>query len=427
MYCKLREGAVLSGVSTALPTPASSDCSSRGPHAASMPNQQFVQIRPGRAAPNSSEVVDYDMAVSSNSGAARKALSPPPSRASRTTSTRGGSPVRTKVSEDLARTGGASAFRSRSTGKSLGSRSSPQSPARSPDISPVRGGSPSAAQGSRQRSISLSRIQASQLEQQLKDSERARSDLEKQLQEERECASSDRAKLARLASRLSNLENSREVSSHLLEDNRVLREQLEVQAHQIQDLIEEIKKVREAAPPTKVVLSSSQERLTEENSRLRQELQESQVMLAKYTNELNQIMPGVELILTQYQKDSEKGPLAETMVAQLQHLGEKPFDADGGYFETPSMHELPPAPLPVASSSQQTAPRVASYAVDASELKDRPQPSQKGDREQKSRARSNGRPASRHSSLSPQPKPKYARAPPPALKSGGSRQGSRLR
>jgi len=434
MYCELREGLALSGASTAVPTPASSDCSSRGPYAASLSSQPFAKARPVRTVLHRSEasqqqqqqqqqqqIADRDVAVSSTSGVGRKAISPTRSRTSRT-ATRGNSPLRSQPSEEASRNGGPAVVRSRSLGKSVGSRSSPQSPERAPSISPIRSGSPSAVQGSRQRSVSNARTQVSQLEQQLKVSESARADLEKQLREERECATADRAKLARLGARLSNLENTREVSARLLEDNRVLREQFEVQGQQMQDLRKEIEKLRGAAPPPTVVLSSSQERLLEENARLRQELQESQVMLAKYTDELNQIMPGVELILTQYQKDNQKGSLSEAMAAQLQQHVESQIDQrEGGlYSASPSFYELPPAPFPTATSSQQSEPRTA-HAVEASAPRERP--AGKGARAPNARARSNGK--NRHASLSPQPT--YARAPPPALRSSCLRQGSRSR
>jgi hypothetical protein len=284
----------------------------------------------------------------------------------------------------------------------------------------------------------------SRLEQQLKESERAREALEKQLREERECAIADRAKLARLASRLSNLESNREVSSRLLDDNRLLREQFEVQEQRIQDLTAEVEKLRGTAPLPTVVMNSSQERLLEENARLRLELQETQVMLAKYTDELNQIIPGVELILTQYQRDNPKGFVSETMAAQLHQIPELHIDElEGLELSSSSVHELPPAPYPVANSSQQLEPRMA-FAVEAersqntsgqscrSQNASGQQPG-KGGRSTNPRPRSNGK-SSRHTSLSPHgrqsslsPQLTYARAPPPALKSSNLRQGARCR
>merc|ERR1719498_1812015 len=149
------------------------------------------------------------------------------------------------------------------------------------------------------------------LEKELKDSQHARAELEQKLGEERSRAVADRAQLSRLAARIEQLESSREVNAALLEDNRFLRAELEAEKSTVQELTQKLEIARGEAPPPTVVLSSSQEELLAENAKLRDDLKQSQIMLAKYTEELTMIMPDVELILTQWKSDNPKGASSE--------------------------------------------------------------------------------------------------------------------
>lgn len=176
--------------------------------------------------------------------------------------------------------------------------------------------------------------QVAALELQLQDSEHAHAQLQRHNEDQRRAAMADRAQLARLGERIQNVEGNREANAALLEDNRFLRAELEAEKLQVQELSQqlELMKGRQACPPT-VVFSSSHEQLMEENAKLRNDLQQSQMMLARYTEELSMIMPDVELILTQWK--------TETGTPALGSLG--------------CGRELPPAPRPVAASSQHAA------------------------------------------------------------------------
>jgi len=178
------------------------------------------------------------------------------------------------------------------------------------------------------------------LEKELQDSQRARAELEQQLDEERIRAVAEHSQLGRLAARLEQLESSRNVHTALLEDNHFLRAELQAEKSQVQELARLLELMKGEAPPPTVVLSTSQAQLQEENEKLRHDLQQSQIMLARYTEELSMIMPDVELILTQWKSDNNEGGSSVSAPPALV--------SSAGL-------ELPAAPRPVAASSQQAS------------------------------------------------------------------------
>lgn len=296
--------------STALPTPASSECSSAFSH------HQCATIAPqlsrtGPACSRSSKdmlqaqprTVSEDVELSKKGPAHNSVRTSSSSRGmSRSSSS--------KIVEEAS-------TRSRSNGKSR----QPLTPAKgkSDQIGPPRSLSPSGERSpvfprvSRTRascvppSVSALASQKLALEKELEESQSARAELEQKLEEESSRAMADRMQLARLASRIEQLESSREVNAALLEDSRFLRAELEAEKLQVEELTQQLELLKGEAPPPTVVLSSSQEGLLVENDKLRNELKQSQILLAKYTEELSMIMPDVELILTQWKADSVNG------------------------------------------------------------------------------------------------------------------------
>jgi len=125
------------------------------------------------------------------------------------------------------------------------------------------------------------------LEQSMEESERARSALERELQEERARAAADREQLAKLVARLERLEDTGEANSRLRDDNELLRTELEGHKLQMQQMRTKLEFLQRD-PPT-VVFSTAHDQLCEENAQLRRELKESQVMLITYTQELSKI------------------------------------------------------------------------------------------------------------------------------------------
>jgi len=314
--------------STALPTPASSDCSSGFSHAGFAPalaSRMKASCLSGYDCEATWARVPKDKVASMTEEAEpmRKVLGHP-TRTSGSTKPQPSS----KPTEEPDKRSGASSMRSRSAAKGNSQRlrssgSQPRTPGKS--LSPVRPPrsvspsgerSPAASHAARARgssvSLSVSALTSHNalLERELQESHHARAELEQKLDEERNRSSADRAQLARLAARIEQLESSREVprsevNAALLDDNRFLRAELEAEKLTVQELTQKLESLRGEVPSPTVIFSSSQEKLLEENEKLRSDLKQSQVMLAKYTEELSMIMPDVELILTQWKADNK--------------------------------------------------------------------------------------------------------------------------
>jgi len=388
---------------------------------------------------------------------------------SSTTATRPSLKAREEV-EKRFQVPGQSSTRSRSQGKSTGSRSQPRTPVQGKSFSPVRTVSPGAERGAEvsrnsrtrggmsatmSRNLSASTLSSRNtlLEKELKDSHNAHAELEQKLGEERSRAVADREQLAKLLCRIEQLESSREVNAALLEDNRFLRAELEAEKLEVQELNKQLECLRGETPPPTVVLSTAHQQLLQENAKLRSDLQQSQLMLAKYTEELQTIMPDVELILNQWKVDSHvKGP--DGAAAPLQRPAETGVDAtrlDGRgaslvhASSTGRSRDLPAGGPQAAVNSVQDAAEVDlrerqlsaltaaarsyQHAASASRPLQRPKSpttragaSQGSSRASGSRPRSAGRglaaAAGVRSSTSPQPRPVPAQ-----VRSGTGRQG----
>jgi len=171
------------------------------------------------------------------------------------------------------------------------------------------GGGPRRGNGGPSTSTSTLSARITLLEKELQESHHARAELEQKLAEERRRSVADRDQLAGLLARIEQLEGSREVNAALMEDNRFLRAELEAEKLQVQESAKQLERLRGETPPPTVVLSTAHQQLLQENAKLRGDLQASQQMLAKYTEELQLIMPDVELILNQWKVDNNiKGP-----------------------------------------------------------------------------------------------------------------------
>jgi len=473
--------------STAVPTPASSDCSSAFSHpGVTAAASQWARGKPLRQLPNEHETSwgrmskDTVQPMAEDMEYLRKRTAPVNAVGIGSSTTARPSPKAGEEVEKRSAIPGQSSTRSRSQGKSTGSRSQPRTPVQGRGFSPVRTGSPGAeqraevARNSRTRggisttlSTTLSRsLSASALssrnallEKELKDSQHARAELEQKLVEERGRAMADREQLAKLLMRIEQLESSREVNAALLEDNRFLRSELEAEKLQVQEVHKQLERVQGETPPT-VVLSTAHQQLLQENAKLRGDLQQSQSMLAKYTEELQTIMPDVEMILNQWKGDSHlKGP--DGAVAPLHRPAETGVDATrldargassahasstGGGRDLPATAGSPQAAVHSGEEAAETdlrerqlsalaaAARSYQHAASASKSQQRPKSpvtraggSQGATRASGSgsRPRSAGRgtaaAASARSSTSPQPRP---RPVPAQLRSGTGRQGS---
>lgn len=362
--------------STAVPTPASSDCSSAFSHASIAAASQWARAKSVRQLPHEHETSwarmskDTVQPMAEDMEFLRKPTAPLnavgiPSTAARP------SP---KAGEEVAKRSGVpgqSSTRSRSQGKSTGSRT----PVQGRGFSPVRTVSPGAeqraeaARNNRMRSsgsttlarnLSASTLASRNalLEKELKDSHHARAEVEQKLVEERGQAAADREQLAKLLTRIEQLESSREVNAALLEDNRFLRSELEAEKLQVQEVNKQLERVQGETQPPTVVLSTAHQQLLQENAKLRGDLQQSQSMLAKYTEELQTIMPDVELILNQWKGDTHvKG--SDGAAAPLQRPVETGADANRpngrGASSAHASSSAVERDLPLPAGSQQAA------------------------------------------------------------------------
>lgn len=200
-------------------------------------------------------------------------------------------------------------------------------PHRPKDMSPeprVRGRDEHTGQGGGMPSNLNSKLQnlAAQnalLEQQVEESGRARAALERALSEERSRAAADREKLWSLSSRIEQLENTNGSHQVMIDENRELRAQLDLQKVQLEDFRSRAHQARAerggdvSPPPPSHCLPSPKEQVWEENERLRAELQKSKALLSRYTAELGEIMPGVQAMLSdRHRSDGTSSPSAFT-------------------------------------------------------------------------------------------------------------------
>lgn len=164
------------------------------------------------------------------------------------------------------------------------------------------------------------------LEWQLEEANRTQIALEQQLVEERTRGAESREKLALLAARIEQLENDRERtppqcvglggSGAAVVDGRELYSELEAQRRELEDLRWQVQAaarlpqtpctVAEATTRDSAGPKSATGSLRAENEQLRMDLQESREMLARYTEELAAMVPGVQQILADSQRQAGK-------------------------------------------------------------------------------------------------------------------------
>lgn len=149
------------------------------------------------------------------------------------------------------------------------------------------------------------------LERHLEETIRERDKLQRTLDEERARAADDRAKIHVLAARIEQLESHNASRAQLLEDNKSLRNELEAHKVQLQELHAHIQLLRSQPSNDGAAASASSsatgrcaasitshERILEENAHLRRDLQQSRAILARYTQELTEFMPGMQELLS---------------------------------------------------------------------------------------------------------------------------------